>query len=78
MNPLQDLIVLALGDMADRPLCRFLASLGATIRRGEADAGASRRPISWSRASGSKRLADLGLTRAMLDAVEPARWCTSR
>lgn len=33
MRPLDGKVVLALGDMADSALCRFLATLGATIRR---------------------------------------------
>lgn len=38
MNPLSGRRALALGDMADRPLCAFLSSLGAEVHSGDADA----------------------------------------
>ena len=69
MNPLQDLIVLALGDMSERPLCRFLASLGATIRSGKADAGSIANADFLVEGIGLEGLADLGITPAM-----PAQW----
>ena len=37
-GPLSGLRVLALGGMADRPLCRFLATLGAQVRTVALDA----------------------------------------
>jgi hypothetical protein len=60
MIPLQDLIVLAIGDMSERPLCRFLASLGATIRGGEADAGSIAKADFLVEGIGLEGLADLG------------------
>lgn len=62
--------VLALGDMAGRPLARYLASLGADIVDGgiEELAGAS----FLIESEGLSRLADRGWTRARIEAESPA------
>jgi crotonobetainyl-CoA:carnitine CoA-transferase CaiB-like acyl-CoA transferase len=72
MRPLEGRIVLAVEDMADRPLCRFLATLGAEIRGAE-----------WTQASvagadfcvddlGLERLAEQHVSRAQLEEWNPA------
>ena len=64
--------VLALGDMADRALCRFLASLGAEVQSGDADeasvASADFLVDPW----GLERLADRGISRAWIAQCNPA------
>jgi len=72
MNPLIGKRVLALGDMADRALCRFLASLGAEVHSGDADeAGVARADFlvdPW----GLERLADRGIAREWIAKCNPA------
>jgi crotonobetainyl-CoA:carnitine CoA-transferase CaiB-like acyl-CoA transferase len=71
MNPLAGQVVLALDDMASRPLCRYLASLGAQIRQGGPDAASIGAADFLVDASGLERLADRGLERARLEAWNP-------
>jgi crotonobetainyl-CoA:carnitine CoA-transferase CaiB-like acyl-CoA transferase len=72
MKPLAGQIVLALDDMATRPLCRFLASLGADIRTGTPDAASIGAAGFLVDASGLASLGDRGLTRSQLEAWNPA------
>ena len=72
MRPLEGRVVLALEDMAARPLCRFLATLGAEIRRGPVDAATVQAADFLVDDLGIERLADRGVTRAQLDAWNPA------
>ncbi len=71
MKPLAGQLVLALDDMASRPLCRYLASLGAQVRPGTANATSIAAADFLVDASGLERLADRGLTRAQLEAWNP-------
>jgi crotonobetainyl-CoA:carnitine CoA-transferase CaiB-like acyl-CoA transferase len=64
--------VLALGDMADRPLCRLLASLGAEIRQGPADETHIKGVDFLVDDIGLERLGDQGLARSQLEAWNPA------
>ena len=63
--------MLALGDMSERPLCRFLASLGATIRSGLADADNIASVDFLVEGIGLEGLADLQLTRTLLEQWNP-------
>lgn len=72
MKPLAALHVLALGDMAERPLCRLLASLGAEIRRGTPDAQAIADAHFMVDGVGLALLADAGLDRATIERWNPA------
>ena len=71
MSPLAGQVVLALDEMAGRPLCRYLASLGAEIRQGTPDAVAIAAADFLVDASGLELLADRGLHRAQLEAWNP-------
>lgn len=71
MQPLEGFIVLAVGSMAERPLCRFLRSLGATIRSSRLTAGAVDGDF-LVEDLGIERLADQGVTRADLENRNPA------
>jgi crotonobetainyl-CoA:carnitine CoA-transferase CaiB-like acyl-CoA transferase len=70
--PLQGLRALALGDMGDRPLCRFLASLGAEVVSGEATRESVGAATFLVDGEGLERLADRGITRAQLEQWNPA------
>jgi crotonobetainyl-CoA:carnitine CoA-transferase CaiB-like acyl-CoA transferase len=72
MMPLQGHRVLALGDMATRPLCQFLASLGAQVRSEVADAMSVAAADFLVEDEGLERLADRGLGRAQLEQWNPA------
>jgi crotonobetainyl-CoA:carnitine CoA-transferase CaiB-like acyl-CoA transferase len=64
--------VLALGDMAARPLCRLLASLGAEIHEGAPDEHGIQSVDFLVDGIGLEQLADQGLTRARLEKWNPA------
>ncbi|HMA10981.1 MAG TPA: CoA transferase [Steroidobacteraceae bacterium] len=76
MSPLSGRRVLALGDMADRPLGRLLASLGANVRSLAVDAADAAAAVAaadflvdpW----GLEVLSDRGLSRAQVEAWNPA------
>jgi len=76
MNPLSGKRVLALGDMADRPLGIFLASLGARLRSTSVDAGDFAPELGaadflldpW----GLEVLADRGLSRERIESINAA------
>lgn len=72
MMPLQGSRVIALGDMAMRPLCQFLASLGAQIRTEAADATSVAAADFLVEDEGLERLAARGLGRAQLEQWNPA------
>jgi crotonobetainyl-CoA:carnitine CoA-transferase CaiB-like acyl-CoA transferase len=72
MRPLEGTIVLAHGDMAERPLCRFLATLGAQIRRDAIGAQAAAAADFLVDGLGIEGLADQGITRNQLEAWNPA------
>jgi crotonobetainyl-CoA:carnitine CoA-transferase CaiB-like acyl-CoA transferase len=72
MQPLEGLVVLAFGEMAQRPLVRFLASLGAQIRDSEIDRDSVAGADFLVDALGIERLEDAGVTRAQLEAWNPA------
>jgi len=73
MNPLSGKRVLALGDMADRPLGKFLASLGARMHSTSVDAGDFAPELGaadflldpW----GLEVLADRGLSRERIESI---------
>ena len=64
--------VLALGDMAERPLCRLLASLGAEITEGTPDERSIQEVDFLVDGSGIEQLSDWGVTRARLEQWNPA------
>jgi crotonobetainyl-CoA:carnitine CoA-transferase CaiB-like acyl-CoA transferase len=72
MKPLAGLRVLALGSMARRPLCQFLASLGATICEAHASAASVGEADFLVDDLGLARLADAGLTREQIHGWNPA------
>jgi crotonobetainyl-CoA:carnitine CoA-transferase CaiB-like acyl-CoA transferase len=72
MMPLQGCRVLALGDMAGRPFCLFLASLGAQIHGEVADAASVAAADFLVEDEGLERLADRGLGRSRLEQWNPA------
>ncbi len=72
MRPLEGTVVLALGEMAGRPLCRFLESLGADVRSGQLDPSDVAGAAFLIESLGLELLADAGTTRAQLDAWNPA------
>ncbi len=72
MRPLEGTAVIAVDGMASRPLCRLLETLGATIRDVPVDAEQIAQADFLVDASGLERLADRGITRARLDAWNPA------
>lgn len=69
MTPLQGHIVLALGDMAERPLARYLRSLGATIVEDHEVLGTTSFLIDDL---GLELLSDRGLTREKIETENPA------
>ncbi|MDX1563678.1 MAG: CoA transferase, partial [Gammaproteobacteria bacterium] len=71
MRPLDGTIVVADRGMADRPLCRLLASLGAVVREDRIDAASIGRADFLVDADGLERLADRGMTRAEIEAWNP-------
>jgi crotonobetainyl-CoA:carnitine CoA-transferase CaiB-like acyl-CoA transferase len=72
VRPLEGRTALALGDMAARPLCRYLATLGAEIRAGGAGRDAVAAADFLIDGLGLERLAEQGVTRAALEAWNPA------
>ena len=64
--------VLALGDMADRPLCRMLASLGAEIRAGRRTTASVKAVDFLVDGLGTRAAGRPGLTRAQLETWNPA------
>lgn len=72
MKPLAGQRVLALGTMAARPLCRFLATLGAEVVTGAPDAGTVAGVAFLVDDLGLERLADRGVTRTQLEQWNPA------
>jgi len=65
-------VVLACGDMAERPFCRLLASLGAGVEAGAPDRAAAARADILVESQGLERLADQGISRARLESFNPA------
>ncbi|MET0292202.1 MAG: CoA transferase [Steroidobacteraceae bacterium] len=72
MNPLEGSTVLALGTMSERPLCRFLRSLGATVLSGEPDQSTVAAADFLVDDRGLEGLEALGLTRTMLERWNPS------
>jgi crotonobetainyl-CoA:carnitine CoA-transferase CaiB-like acyl-CoA transferase len=72
VRPLEGTRVIADGGMAARPLCRLLATLGAEICDGRIDATDIARADFLVDAAGLEMLGDRGITRAQLDAWNPA------
>ena len=68
MRPLGGHIVLALGGMADRPLARYLRTLGATIVENYDALAAASFLIDDL---GLERLSDCGLTRKKIESENP-------
>jgi crotonobetainyl-CoA:carnitine CoA-transferase CaiB-like acyl-CoA transferase len=71
MKPLAGHRVLALGEMAGRPLARYLASLGAEIIAGQPDAASLAAASFLIDALGLARLEDAGLARADIERINP-------
>jgi crotonobetainyl-CoA:carnitine CoA-transferase CaiB-like acyl-CoA transferase len=65
-------VTLASGDMARRPLGRFLATLGAEVRAGAVDAAAVAGADFLLDCEGLDRFADQGITRERLESWNPA------
>jgi len=72
MQPLEGAVVLARDAMASRPLCRFLSTLGAEIRRDRLDFDSISTADFLVDASGIEGLEDHGITRDQLEAWNPA------
>ncbi len=73
MQALEGRVVLALGDMATRPLGRFLTSLGAEVRAvATVDRASAAAANFLIEDLGLERLADRGVTRAQLEAWNPS------
>ena len=72
MSPLSGRRVLALGDMADRSLCRLLASLGAQVLSSDVDEASVAAVDFLIDPWGLERLADRGITRELLEKWNPA------
>jgi crotonobetainyl-CoA:carnitine CoA-transferase CaiB-like acyl-CoA transferase len=72
MRPLEGCAVLALGDMGERPLCRYLATLGAEIRVSPLERDAVATADFLVEGLGLERLAEQGSTRATLEGWNPA------
>ncbi len=72
MQALEGTVVIAAGGMAGRPLCRLLATLGADVREDRLDADSIARADFLVDDAGIERLADRGITRAGLEAWNPA------
>ncbi len=68
MNPLQDLLVLVLGDMTDSALTRYLESLGARVSTDIADVDRASFMIDDL---GAERLAKQGWSRERIDLINP-------
>jgi crotonobetainyl-CoA:carnitine CoA-transferase CaiB-like acyl-CoA transferase len=64
--------VLALGNMAERPLCRLLASMGAEIVQAQPEAKSLGSVDFLVDDIGLERLSDQGLTRALIEQWNPA------
>jgi len=72
MRPLEGVVVLAVGEMATRPLCRFLATLGAEIRQDPPSAQSIAATDLLVDSLGLEALADRGVSRAALETWNPA------
>ena len=72
MMPLQGLHVVAWGAMAERPLARYLASLGATVVAAETQLSSLAGADILIDDLGLARLQDLGLSRALIEAQCPS------
>src|SRR5690606_41785246 len=72
VRPLEGTAGIAVDGMASRPLCRLLETLGATIRDVPVDAEHIAHADFLVDALGLERLADRGITRARLEAWNPA------
>ena len=72
MRPLDGAVVLACDAMASRPLCRFLSSLGAEIRRERLDFDSISTADFLIDATGIEGLEDQEITRERLEAWNPA------
>jgi crotonobetainyl-CoA:carnitine CoA-transferase CaiB-like acyl-CoA transferase len=72
MQPLEGRTVVALGCMAERPLCRLLDSLGADVRRIDPERDVIAAADFLIDDLGIERLADRGMTRAQLEEWNPA------
>jgi crotonobetainyl-CoA:carnitine CoA-transferase CaiB-like acyl-CoA transferase len=72
MKPLQGYRVLALGNLHQRPFCRLLATLGAELTHGKADAASVAGAHFLVEDLGLERLADQGITRALLEQWNPS------
>lgn len=77
MRPLEGIRVLADAGMAQRPLCRLLASLGAEVCEEPIHAVSVARADFLVDAAGLERLADRSISRAQLEAWNPALVHTS-
>ena len=71
MKPLSGCSVLALGDMAERPLCGLLASLGAVVRTGPADEANVQGADFLVDGEGLAALAARGITPVVLTSWNP-------
>jgi hypothetical protein len=72
LKPLAGLNVLAMGSMAGRPLCRFLESLGATLRSGIPDSASVAAADFLIDDLGIEGLEGQGCTRQQIEAWNPA------
>ena len=72
MQPLEGSVVIALAGMAERPLCRFLATLGADVRATALDQQAVAGADFLIEPLGLERLSDDGIARAQLEEWNPA------
>ena len=72
MKLLEGTTVLALGSMAERPLCRYLASLGATVMPGEPHERGIAAAQFLVDDLGIEGLADRGVTRAAIELWNPS------
>jgi crotonobetainyl-CoA:carnitine CoA-transferase CaiB-like acyl-CoA transferase len=72
LSPLEGTTVLAATGMAERPLGRFLASLGAELKSGAIDARGIAGADMLIECAGLDRLADAGISRERLELWNPA------
>ena len=72
MQPLEGLVVLGTTQMRERALCRFLASLGATVVEGEINEADVSRADFLVEHLGIAKLSDAGITRSALEQWNPA------
>jgi crotonobetainyl-CoA:carnitine CoA-transferase CaiB-like acyl-CoA transferase len=72
VRPLEGTLVLALGSMADRPLCRLLATLGAKIREESLNADNVAQADFLVDDAGIEGLSDRGIDRERLELWNPA------